>query len=68
MFQTAEGKWCQIQNSFTENVKDRIGASVNEELFQAGRQSIAGLQRQFTKSEGDKNQINTLLTELRSIV
>ncbi|MBP3568011.1 MAG: hypothetical protein J6K04_02485 [Lachnospiraceae bacterium] len=68
MFQVTEGKWCQIQNNFTENVKDAIGASVNEELFNAGRQSIAGLQRQYVKSEADKNQINALLMELRSIV
>ena len=68
MFQLAEGKWCQIQSDFIENVKDAIGASVNEELFQTGRQSIAGLQRQYVKSEADKNQINALLIELRSIV
>ena len=68
MFQLAEGKWCQIQSSFTENVKDAIGASINEELFQTGRQNIAGLQRQYVKSEEDKNQINTLLMELRNIV
>lgn len=68
MFQVTEGKWCQIQNNFTENVKDAIGASVDRELFQTGRQHIAGLQRQHNKSEADKNQINALLAELRSIV
>ena len=68
MFRTAEGKWYQIQNHFTENVRDAVGASVNEELFHSGRQDIEELERQYMKSEEDKYKINAKLAELRSIV
>ena len=68
MFRETESKWKQIQNQFTENVRDEVGTSVNEELFMAGRQNIVALQRQYIKSEQDKSQINAKLTELRSII
>jgi len=67
MFQVEEGKWRQVQGEFAENVRDAIGASINEELFQEGKQTLAALQRQYQKSEADKNRINAKLAELRSI-
>ena len=68
MFRETEGKWKQIQNEFRENVRDAVGASVNEELFMTGQQNIVALQRQYIKSEQDKSRINAKLTELRSII
>ncbi len=68
MFRTIISEWEHTKSELSQNVNDKVGASLERELFDEGKNQLERIEGQYLEAEDQKNEIKSLLAELRGIV
>ena len=67
-FEDIQNSFNNIRNHFIENVKDRVGASINREQFESIEQTIYKMKITEEKVNIEVININKMLLEARAIL
>jgi len=67
-FEDIKNNFKGTRNNFIENVKDRVGASIDKEQLESYEQSISQMEAIENKVNMEVLNINRLLTEARIIL
>jgi len=67
-FEEIKNNFKTTRNNFLENVKDRVGTSIDKEQLESYEQSISQMEAIENKVNMEVLNINRLLTEARMIL
>jgi len=67
-FEDIKVNFCNIKNNFCENVKDKVGVSINNEQLTPYEQSLNQMIMVENKANIEIMNINRLLLEARTIL